>query len=75
MYGMDGYSEATIAHQGTAELYANVLTKPLQGSQFVYERGCLTGWPSAVEEASVLKEIAAESGVKGTRSARVRFLF
>jgi hypothetical protein len=24
-------------------MYANVLTKPLQGSQFVYERTCLTG--------------------------------
>jgi hypothetical protein len=32
-------SEATIMHKGTLELYANVLTKPLQGSQFVYERG------------------------------------
>jgi hypothetical protein len=39
--------EATIEHKGTAELYANVLTKPLQGSQFVFERGCLTGWPVA----------------------------
>jgi hypothetical protein len=29
--------EATIAHKGTSELYADVLTKPLQGSQFVYE--------------------------------------
>jgi hypothetical protein len=66
--------EAEIVHKGTAELYANVLTKPLQGSQFVYERGCLTGWPSEVVVESVLEEIAAESGVKGTRSARVRFL-
>jgi hypothetical protein len=65
--------EAEIVHYGTAELYTNVLTKPLQGSQFVYERGCLTGWPSAVVEESMLEEIAAESGVKGTRSARVRF--
>jgi hypothetical protein len=39
-------------HKGTAELYANVLTKPLQGSQFVYERGCLTGWPVVVETKS-----------------------
>jgi hypothetical protein len=39
-----------IVHKGTKEMYANVLTKPLQGSQFVYERTCLTGWkvPSAV---------------------------
>jgi hypothetical protein len=40
----------------SAELYANVLTKPLQGSQFVYERGCLTGWPSAKEEESELSQ-------------------
>ena len=36
--------EATVVHKGTAEMYANLLTKPLQGAQFVYERGCLTGW-------------------------------
>ena len=36
--------EAVVVHKGTKEMYANVLTKPLQGSQFVYERGCLTGW-------------------------------
>ena len=36
--------EAKVVHKGTKEMYANVLTKPLQGSQFVYERGCLTGW-------------------------------
>ena len=36
--------EATIVHKGTKEIYANVLTKPLQGAQFVYERRCLTGW-------------------------------
>jgi hypothetical protein len=39
--------EAMIVHKGT---YANVLTKPLQGSQFEYERGCLTGWPATVEK-------------------------
>ena len=36
--------EAVIVHKGTKEMYANLLTKPLQGAQFVYERGCLTGW-------------------------------
>ena len=36
--------EAIIVHKGTKEMYANLLTKPLQGAQFVYERGCLTGW-------------------------------
>jgi hypothetical protein len=37
--------EARIVHKGTAEMYANLLTKPLQGGQFQYERMCLTGWP------------------------------
>ena len=35
---------ATVVHKRTAEMYANLLTKPLQGAQFVYERGYLTGW-------------------------------
>jgi hypothetical protein len=60
--------EATIVHKGTSELYANVLTKPLQESQFVYERGCLTGWPTTEEKENML---AAGSG-KSARS--VRFL-
>ena len=33
--------EAAIEHMRTAEMYANVMTKPLQ---FTYERECLTGW-------------------------------
>ena len=61
--------EATIVHKGTSELYANVLTKPLQGSQFVYERGCLTGWPIAEGVGCKLEERTAESRVKGARSA------
>ena len=36
--------EMRVEHKGPKEMYANVLTKPLQGSQFVYERQCLTGW-------------------------------
>jgi hypothetical protein len=32
-----------IIHKGTKEMDANVLTKPLQGAHFVYERPCLTG--------------------------------
>ena len=36
--------EVVIEHKGTKEMYPNVLTKPLQGAQFVYERECLTGW-------------------------------
>jgi uncharacterized protein YheU (UPF0270 family) len=38
--------EAVIIHKETRELYANILTKPLQGGQFRHERACLTGWPS-----------------------------
>jgi hypothetical protein len=63
--------EAEIVHKGTSELYANVLTKPLQGSQFVYERGCLTGWPATEEIKHKSVESAVESG-KGART--VRFL-
>jgi hypothetical protein len=36
--------EAIIKHMGTKEMYVNVLTKPLQGSQFITERDALTGW-------------------------------
>ena len=36
--------EMKIVHKGTKEMYANILTKPLQGGQFVYERTSLTGW-------------------------------
>ena len=36
--------EAVVEHKGTKEMYANILTKPLQGSQFIYERESLTGW-------------------------------
>ena len=45
--------EAVIVHLGTKEMYANILTKPLQGAQFVYERLCLTGWSN--ETAKVEK--------------------
>jgi hypothetical protein len=62
--------EATIVHEGTAELYATVLTKPLQGSQFVYGRGCLTGWPATVEEKSKPLEGATETVAKAVRSVR-----
>jgi hypothetical protein len=39
-----------LEHKGTKEMYANVLTKPLQGSQFIYERECLTGWVGSTVE-------------------------
>jgi hypothetical protein len=34
---------AIVEHKGTKDMYANLLTKPLQGSQFLHERQCLTG--------------------------------
>ena len=40
---IDG-GEAIVRHLGTKDMYANILTKPLQGAQFVHERDCLTGW-------------------------------
>jgi hypothetical protein len=54
-------------HQLTVQGYTNVLTKPLQGSQFVYERGCLTGWPVTEEKESKPEERAVKSG-KGART-------
>jgi hypothetical protein len=36
--------EAIIKYLGTKDMYANLFTKPLQGSQFVAERDALTGW-------------------------------
>jgi hypothetical protein len=41
--------EMRVVHKGTKEMYANVLTKPLQGGQFVYERDSLTGWTKPKE--------------------------
>ena len=62
--------EATIVYKGTAELYANVLTKPLQGSQFVYERGCLSGWPVVVEGKS---EAQQEKAIAKSKKIRIVF--
>lgn len=36
--------EVTVEHLGTAEMMANVLTKPVQGAQFEKERAGLTNW-------------------------------
>jgi hypothetical protein len=36
--------EAIVKHLGTTDMYANLLTKPLQGAQFIAEREALTGW-------------------------------
>jgi hypothetical protein len=39
-----GAGEAIVKHLGTADMYANMLTKPLQGAQFIAKREALTGW-------------------------------
>ena len=36
--------EVKIEYLRSEDMYANVLTKPLQGAQFQRERECLTGW-------------------------------
>lgn len=36
--------EVIIKHLGTKDMSANLLTKPLQGGQFISERDSLTGW-------------------------------
>jgi hypothetical protein len=36
--------EIIIEHLGTEKMFANILTKPLQGKQFLVERFDLTGW-------------------------------
>ena len=36
--------EARVKHLGTKFMYANLLTKPLQGAQFKSEREGITGW-------------------------------
>jgi hypothetical protein len=40
--------EARVRHLGTKGMYANLLTKPLQGAQFKCERQGLTGWDSEI---------------------------
>ncbi len=42
---VDG-EEVIIQHLGTEKMFANVLTKPVQGAQFVLERRGLTNWDS-----------------------------
>ena len=36
--------EVIIEHLGTEKMFANILTKPVQGAQFVRERHGLTNW-------------------------------
>ena len=40
--------EARVRHLGTKHMYANLLTKPLQGAQFKSERQALTGWDQEI---------------------------
>ena len=40
---VDG-KQAIVQHLATEKMFANVLTKPLQGKQFINERDLLTGW-------------------------------
>ena len=50
--------EVKIEYLRLEDMYANVLTKPLQGAQFVRERGCLTGWaPETASEWGRSKKI------------------
>jgi hypothetical protein len=38
--------ELKLTHLRTEDMFANLLTKPLQGAQFDRERRMLTGWGS-----------------------------
>jgi hypothetical protein len=40
---IDGH-EVIVQHLGTIDMFANLLTKPVQGSQFIRERHALTNW-------------------------------
>ena len=40
---VDG-KEAVVKHLSTDKMYVNVMTKPLQGQQFIRERNALTNW-------------------------------
>jgi len=37
--------EMIIKHLPTAQMFVNIMTKPLQGQQFIAERAMLTNWP------------------------------
>ena len=40
--------EARVQHLGTKKMYANLLTKPLEGAQYQEERKGITGWSNAI---------------------------
>jgi hypothetical protein len=42
--------DVVIEHLGTKDMFANLLTKPLQGAQFVRERDMLTNWKITEEK-------------------------
>jgi hypothetical protein len=41
--------EIKVIHLGTADMVANILTKPVQGQQLIRERRMLTNWPEQHE--------------------------
>lgn len=53
-------------------MYANVLIKPLRGSQFRYERECLTGW--AVQEGAGVRAVVhtVRFDLSGAESAKAK---
>ena len=43
--------DVVLVHRATTLMYANVLTKPLQGKQFVTKRNGITNWSESRETA------------------------
>lgn len=52
--------EVIIVHLGTAKMFANILTKPVQGNQFKVERKGLSNWPEDISTST-----DKESGEQG----------
>jgi Reverse transcriptase (RNA-dependent DNA polymerase) len=44
LHGKVAENEVVIEHLGTEDMFANILTKPVQGAQFERERSGLTNW-------------------------------
>jgi hypothetical protein len=44
--------EVRVEYMPSEDMYANVLTKPLQGAQFIREREGITGWAAAMANAT-----------------------
>jgi len=45
--------KAEIGYLPTEEMFANILTKPVQGSQFIKERALISNWDDHKDEAKV----------------------